>query len=63
MLGTTLEWRYGGKMNMWILTRDVEPSNDRVQRVVKLLCDQVKLVCHFVSFAMKPGFHLEKWAK
>lgn len=34
---------------------DVEPSNARVQRVAKHLSDpEVKLVCHFVSFAIKP---------
>ena len=33
----------------------IEPSSDRVQRIIKLLCDpEVKLICHFVSFAMKP---------
>ena len=34
---------------------DIEPTNDRVQRVAKRLSDpEVKLICHFVSFAMKP---------
>ena len=34
---------------------DIEPGNERVQRITKQLKKPiVKLICHFVSFALKP---------